>query len=348
MLYICNVIYNRRTMHFSKTDLDIILKYVLEHGLKQKLSEFPEPDTITGKEIMPIIQEEENKVLELNRVIEIPSVSEKFEEVDDKYAQQSNALDNKYRDITEALDERYANITNELYSMVASLQVGGIALSQQFGNRTDIGISQKTLTKALGNFWNEMGKITGKTYMDFTLTVTPSVIYKEGEATIVIKADCSESISNFDSIKVYVDNVLIAESSDLEVFTVQHTISQTSNVKAVGIVLGKTITKEQQIIKEVPFFMGSGSVYTDVLNEECRKQIVGTLEGDYDAVIKHSGEYLFIVIPISRREEFRRCRLDMNGFEIPLDTSETSDYIICKSLNTYKAGTYNIDIDINS
>jgi hypothetical protein len=42
----------------------------------------------------------------------------------------------------------------------------------------------------------------------------------------------------------------------------------------------------------------------------------------------------------------------MNGLgikiEIPMASATYDDYVVYKSLNTYKAGTYNIDIDINS
>ena len=119
-------------------------------------------------------------------------------------------------------------------------------------------------------------------------------------------------------------------------------------IKVVGTILGKVITKEVVITKAEGFFMGSGQVYTDVMVPECAKTIEGSLEGDYDITVKNDGDYIFIVIPSSRKEEFRRAKLDMNGFEIPLSETETSEYIICKTLNTYKAGTYNIDIDINS
>lgn len=252
------------------------------------------------------------------------------------------------------LDKKYSDITNELYSMIESLQVGGIALSQQFGNRTDIGISQKTLTKALGAFWDEMSTITGKTYMDFTLTVVPTTAFTETSQMVEITSDCSGSISNFDSIKIYIDDVLVAESSDIEVFTTSHEISQTSNVRAVGVILGKTITKAQQVIKEIPFFMGSGINYQDAMTMDNHKELEGTLEGDYDLTVKHDGEHMFIIIPASHKSEFRRANMktpDMGGYEIPLDLIyENQDYVVYKSKapNGYLAGTYNVDININS
>lgn len=263
-----------------------------------------------------------------------------------------NAVDTKYSTITNQIDEKYEDITEELYSMVASLQVGGIALSGKFGNRTDIGIHQKALTKALGKLWDEIASITGKTYMDFNLTVQPTFIAKEGVATVTVIADCSEAISDFDSIKFYVNGVLKAESHDVSVYTQSFNIEEDGvyNIKAVGVIFGKTITKKKQVTKVLPFFMGSGQTYQEVMVHECQKELIGTLEGDYDVTIKNTGEYMFIVIPISHKDEFRRA--DMNGLglkvEIPMQATVTPDYVVYKSLNTYQAGTYNIDIDINS
>lgn len=248
----------------------------------------------------------------------------------------------------DSIDDKYTNITNELYSLIRSLQVGGIAISQQFGDRTDIGISQKTLTKVLGRLWDELGQITHKTYMDFTLTVQPTFIAKEGAGTVRVKADCSQAISDFDFIQFYVNDVLKAESHDVSVYSADLQISDTSVIKAVGVIMGKSITKQQSVSKVYPFFMGSGQNYQDVMVPECAKTLDGTLEGDYDVTIRHNGDYMFIIIPTSRKEEYRRCKMDMSGIEITFTESEIPDMIICKSVNTFNEGTYNIDIDINS
>jgi hypothetical protein len=248
------------------------------------------------------------------------------------------------------LDEKYNNVTNELYSMIASLQVSGIALSQKFGYREDIGISQKTLTKAIGRLWEELGTITGKTYMDYTLTVEPSLIYAEGAKSVVVTADCSESISDFDSIKIYLNGELKAESHDVTRFTTNLSITETSVIRAEGVIMGKLISKETRVSKYIPFFMGSGMNYQEVMVPENLKDLEGTLEGDYDLTVKNNGDYMFIIIPVSHKDEFRRA--DMNGLglkvEIPMASTTYDDYVVYKSLNTYKAGTFNIDIDINS
>jgi hypothetical protein len=249
-----------------------------------------------------------------------------------------------------SFDEKYHNITEELYSTIRSLQVGGVALSNQFGNREDIGISQKTLTKSLGRIWEELGTITGKTYMDYTLTVQPTQIWAEGPKRVTVIADCSDAISDFDNIRVYVNGVLKAESHDITRYQTTVEITEDSIIRVDGVIMGKTITKSQEVKKAIPFFMGSGMNYQEVMVPENLKELIGTLEGDYDLTVKNNGDYMFIIIPVSHKDEFRRA--DMNGLgikiEIPMASATYDDYVVYKSLNTYKAGTYNIDIDINS
>ena len=97
--------------------------------------------------------------------------------------------------------------------------------------------------------------------------------------------------------------------------------------------------------------MGSGYEYTDVIVPECHKELDGSLEGEYDIEVRKRGETdekIYVIIPISKKEEFRRCKMDMNGYEIPFNVTEEDAFIVCESLNTYKEGSYNLDIDINS
>ena len=214
----------------------------------------------------------------------------------DKLGLQSVSFDNLMPNVPDMItdgpfsmvDQKYKRITDELYTMIRSLEIGGVALSPQFGYREDIGITQKTLTKVLGRIWEEIGNITGHDYMDFTLTVAPLATYSESSAIIEMTADCTNAISDFDLIQLFVDDELIAEGSDVSVFRHTVTIDSTSVVKAVGTILGKTITKRVTAIKEVPFFMGSGQQYQDVMNQECIKIIDGTLEGDYDLTVKNN------------------------------------------------------------
>lgn len=260
---------------------------------------------------------------------------------------------------TNALDTKYDAITQELYSMIASLQVGGIALSNKCGGRTDIGIHQKALTAMLGKIWEELGRITGRDYFDFSLSVIPTFVYSEIPVTFTITADSAGTIGDFELIRIYVDERLVAESHDVATFTTTHIVgvSTTSVIRAEAVIMGKTVSKSTSVFNKIPFFIGSGTRYTDIMNDACHRELEGTLEGDYDVTVSNTGEKLFIIIPIGRKDEFRRA--DMNGvtipgadgfsMEIPFNAPVvTEQYVVYESQNQYRAGTYNIDIDINT
>ena len=237
----------------------------------------------------------------------------------------------------------------DLQGQIDSIQIAGWAISQMFGQDTHIGISQNTLTNVIGRIWEVLGEIKGKNYMDFTLTVEPEIAYNEGTAQVNIIADCTDTISYFDSIKIYVNDVLVDEAEGVNVLNTVIDIDNTSNIKAVGVIVGKTIIKEKTVIQEDPFFIGSAPEdYHDVMTQENWHKIQGTLEGDYNFSVQNNNDHIFVIIPASRREEYRRCKMDMNGFEIPFNVTEENGLIICKSQNTYVRGDYNLDIDINS
>ncbi len=261
--------------------------------------------------------------------------------------------------VTNPLDTKYSNITAELKQMIKSLQVGGVALSNQFGDSEDIGITQKTLTEMFGKILDIFSNVPSyipetksisflgnQIKRDFSLSVEPSLKYSVNPVNVEITADCTGSIVPFDYIRIYVDDELKAESQGIYVFNTAVTLSKSSTVKAVGMIAGKEITKQQEVTVEIPFFMGSGSVYTDVINESCQKELEGSIEGSYDVTVTHDNDYLFIIIPSTSRDEYRRA--DMNGYEIPVTKTEMSEFVVYKSQNRYKAGTYNVDIDINS
>jgi hypothetical protein len=290
-------------------------------------------------------------------------LSAKIDAVDDKQTKKCNNLQkqidynlktyNKQRatDIKSIREQfsAFRDKDKDLQNQIDAIQIGGWAISQMFGQDTHIGISQNTLTNLFGRLWEVLGEIKGKNYMDFTLTVDPEVAYNEGSAQVSIIADGTDTISYFDSIKIYVNDVLVDEAAGVNLLSTVVEIDDTSIVKAVGVLVGKTITKEKRVIQDDPFFIGSAPEnYQDVMTPENWHKINGTLEGDYNFSVENNNDHIFVIIPISRKEEYRRCKMDMNGFEIPFDVTETSDLIICKSQNTYVQGDYNLDIDINS
>jgi hypothetical protein len=72
----------------------------------------------------------------------------------------------------------------------------------------------------------------------------------------------------------------------------------------------------------------------------------GTVSGRYNVTCAQ-GDHIYIVMDSGFRSSFSRA--DMNGFEIPFnETTETVDdkeYVVLESVNTYMAGTYEININ---
>ena len=101
--------------------------------------------------------------------------------------------------------------------------------------------------------------------------------------------------------------------------------------------------KEKTIELYYPFFVGGGWVVNDVIEDKNNAaQYNGNLEGRYNITIDQNGKYFFIVIPKSKRSDVGR--IHMNGYDIPVEVIEEDEYIIYKSMNTYRAGDYSIYI----
>ncbi len=241
-----------------------------------------------------------------------------------------------------ALDQKYKAITNELYSMIRSLQVGGLALSDRLGNREDIGITQKEITAVINSLNARIDDITGQ-YQGLYMTVTPTTFIAEDSGTVNITA--SAAVGVFDHIAFYLNDVLVSEADQIASYSDSVEISETSEIKCVATILGVEYVKTQTVTKYFPFFLGCGTTLEEALSPENARDYEGTLVGSYD-ITANEGDKIFMLIPASLQSEF--IRLDMNGYEIPFTVEQEGDLVIWESENTYQAGEYNIDITDNN
>jgi hypothetical protein len=62
---------------------------------------------------------------------------------------------------------------DDLQNQIDSIQIHGMAVATKFGNDTNIGISQKTLTDAINRIWDAIDAITGEVSRGIRLTVDP-------------------------------------------------------------------------------------------------------------------------------------------------------------------------------
>ena len=123
-------------MQFSKNDLDVIYKYITSKMFGDKLSDYPSVEELTGTELMPIIQNGENKNVQSSNLVTLPQLVAKFTE----YSESIETLNHE-------LDEKVAWLTR----LIENLEVTGMAVMQEFGDSESFGISQKKITAAMSN-----------------------------------------------------------------------------------------------------------------------------------------------------------------------------------------------------
>lgn len=242
----------------------------------------------------------------------------------------------------DTLDQKYKGITDELYTMIRSLVVGGLALSDRLGSREDIGITQKAITDAINALNARIDDIAGEWTQGFSMVVTPDNFISEDTCQVNISATAQTGV--FDHIAFYADDVLIVEGDQVATLAHTATIDDTCTIKCVASILGREYIKSKVVTKYYPFFIGGGNTLEEALTPENAREVHGTLAGGYDVNIEE-GQHIFVLIPTSLQSQV--VRMDMNGYEIPMYVQTGVKNVVYKSMNTYQAGTYNIDITNN-
>ena len=90
------------------------------------------------------------------------------------------------------------------------------------------------------------------------------------------------------------------------------------------------------------FFIGAGATYEDVYNPQYTKPYDGNPTGSYTIEIEE-GQRIIIILPTADVSKIEQ--IEMNDFNIPMDTTTFGIYTAYTSLNIYQAGTYQIDIN---
>lgn len=231
---------------------------------------------------------------------------------------------------------------NDLQNQIDSLEISGLALSNNFGDDPHIGISQKTLTAAINDIWYKLEEITGETLVGINLTVTPEYYIGEEGCDVNIAAETVTENGIIEYVKLFVNDELIAEGEDEHEFEFDVHISDTSEIKCLAQVLGVVYERKVTITHYTPFWVGAGSDYSSVMTMANIRNIGGNYNIPFTG-----GQNLIIVVEDILRNRF--VRADMNGVEIQFtETTQTisgKTYKVLTSENTYQAGTYNIDIN---
>ena len=236
---------------------------------------------------------------------------------------------------------------NDLQNQIDSLtDPHGAAISNNFGDNPLIGISQKTITEAFNTVWDKIDEITGKDQDAIEMTVTPEYYIGEDGCTVNYSATSTGLSGIFEHIEFLVNGVKIDEADNVEELSGSTHINGTSVITCNAKVMGKVRTVEKTINNYSSFYLGAGTQYSDIMDVEHVINFDGTVSGR-DDVTCAQGDRIYIVMDSGFRSSFSRA--DMNGFEIPFnestETVDNKEYVVLESVNTYMAGTYEININ---
>lgn len=245
------------------------------------------------------------------------------------------ALANYICGIQQQLDDM--NTKMESFFATAS---GGKAFSNMYGDSQVIGVTQKTLTETISKLYTLIGDTIGIDMNNVEITITPDSFFKNEAAVVNISAIAMYGL--LDSVKVYFDGEKVLERTTVQAFSENLTVSKTTTIKVKVVLFGRSYIEEKTVQMSSDFFIGAGASHEDIYNPTYSRTYDGNPTGSYQVQVEE-GQRIIIILPTADVSKIEQ--IEMNDFNIPMDTTTFGIYTAYTSLNTYKAGTYTIDIN---
>lgn len=248
----------------------------------------------------------------------------------------------------------------DLQNQIDAIQDHGIAVSNEFGNNSHIGISQKALTEAVNAIWKKIESITGESLHGISLTVNPTYFIDEEGGVLHISANSMGMSSIFEKLSFcwnYEQEPFLSyeDIAGIDDVTVEIPDEKVINNKVIitckAQILGQPYIEQKTVTRYSSFFLGSGATYEDLMingsfNPVYSKPIARHMRAAYDVQVAE-GDHIIIVMGESLRPGF--IRADINGIEIPFSertvTVNDTVYAVLTSVDTYSEGTINVDIN---
>ena len=244
-----------------------------------------------------------------------------------------------FGNLINALAKRIDDLETQMQSFLATSS-GGEAFSNMYGNSEVMGVTQKALTETINGLYELIFDALGMEVGDVQITISPDGFFSNEAAIVNIAATADYGL--FDFVKVYFDGEKVLEETSIKTFSEDLTISKTTIIKVEAQVLGKLYTYEKTITMASDFFIGAGATYEDVYNPQYTRPYDGNPTGQYTINVEE-GQRIIIILPTADVSKIEQ--IEMNDFNIPMDTTTFGIYTAFTSLNTYQAGTYTIDIN---
>ena len=257
----------------------------------------------------------------------------------DKFKQDVTKQLGIFGSLISSIAKRIDALETQMQSFLTTAS-GGEAFSNIYGNSEVMGVTQKALTETMNGLYELIFDALGIEIGDVQITISPDGFFSNEAAIVNIAATADYGL--FDFVKVYFDGVKVFEETSIKTFSKDLTISKTTTIKVETQVLGKLYTYEKTVTMASDFFIGAGSTYEDVYNPQYTRPYNSDPTGQYTINVEE-GQRIIIILPTADVSKIEQ--IEMNDFNIPMDTTIFGIYTVYTSLNTYKAGTYKIDIN---
>lgn len=145
---------------------------------------------------------------------------------------------------------------------------------------------------------------------------------------------------------LYKNEELLREYEDTSSFEFTETVNAASEYQVVCIQNEYVYRANWSIVESLPTYLGSATVYTDVLNDTNQISISPNISGIYSTEVHNDGDKLFLITPTSSTVE----SFTMNGVSIPLNAVRSVsiseiDYNIYESESGYEIGIFPVQIN---
>lgn len=273
-------------------------------------------------------------------------------DIADKAVTPSKLSDRIVPEVIEPILEPLKRKDKDLQNQIDSLQIHGLAVSNEFGDDPHISISQKKITSFADWVTRKLEEITGEVLQGFNMVVTPEYFTSDEGCILHVTADASGFSGTFKEIEFFINDEKTwpEEGHESEGIDVGHVefdreITETSTVRCRAVIDGREYEREKTISHYAAVWLGAGAVYTDIMKPGNMVQFPddgGQVKQD---IAVANGQHIIIVMAKSVSSTFLRA--DINGIEIPFveSTSADGNYKVFVSEETFQAGKYDIHIN---
>lgn len=210
------------------------------------------------------------------------------------------------------------------------------------------------LTGAINRVWEKIGEITGETFQDIVLTITPEYFIGENGCRIHVIATAGTISGIFEVLQLYKNGELISEHRNVSHLEEDFHIEDTCVLMCKAKINNEWHTVSKTITHYASFWLGAGQTYQEIMTPN---NLVPLESTNYD-INFGDGNRLFVVVGGELSNEAERfpvmlknsgiSGIGMGGVPVPFTWQEIQiddlHYSIGESTNSY-SGIKNVDIN---